>query len=150
VDGVHPAGKLRGLTELVDEYGEFLAGDLQEYYGVDLRDLFRDDERRLTPLYLLSLVRGLPMESRFNAERRGGQAFRGWDAGRYIDVATVNAVRALQWTYVAAHAKNKPKAPEPFPIPDKTVRRRDKGPGSFAFIAAQKIAAARRSKADGC
>jgi len=120
-----------------------LAGDLREYYGVDLRDLFRDNNR-LTPLYLLSLIRGLPMESRFNAERRGGQQFRGWDAGRYIDVATVNAVRALQWTYVAAHSKNKPKAPEPFPIPDKTVRRRDKGPGSFAFIAAQKIAAARR------
>ncbi len=147
MDGVDPAGKLRGLTELVDEYGEFLAGDLREYYGVDLRDLFRDNNR-LTPLYLLSLIRGLPMESRFNAERRGGQQFRGWDAGRYIDVATVNAVRALQWTYVAAHSKNKPKAPEPFPIPDKTVRRRDKGPGSFAFIAAQKIAAARR-KADG-
>jgi hypothetical protein len=110
---------------------------------VDLRDLFRDDGR-LTPLYLLSLIRGLPMESRFNAERRGGQQFRGWDAGRYIDVATVNAIRALQWTYVAAHSKNKPKPPEPFPIPDKSVRRKNKGPGSFAFIAAQKIAAARR------
>jgi hypothetical protein len=114
---------------------------------VDLRDLFRDDGR-LTPLYLLSLIRGLPMESRFNSERRGGQQFRGWDAGRYIDVATVNAVRALQWTYVAAHSKNKPKPPEAFPIPDKSVRRKNKGPGSFAFIAAQKIAAARR-KADG-
>ena len=147
MDGVDAVGKLRGLTELVDEYGEFRAGDLPEYYGVDLRDLFRDDNR-LTPLYLLSLIRGLPMESRFNAERRGGEQFRGWDAGRYIDVATVNAIRALQWTYVAAHSKNKPKPPEPFPIPDKSVRRKNKGPGSFAFIAAQKIAAARR-KADG-
>lgn len=148
MDGVDAVGKLRGLIELVDEYGEFLAGDLQEYYGVDLRDLFREDDRRLTPVYLLSLIRGLPMESRFNAERRGGQVFRGWDAGRYIDVAAVNAIRALQWTYVAAHSKNKPKPPEPFPIPDHGVRRKNRGPGSFAFIAAQKLAAARR-KRDG-
>lgn len=102
----------------------------------------------MSPLYLLSLIRGLPVGSRFNAERRGGQEFFGWDAGRYIDVATVNAIRALQYTYVAAHSKNKPKPPEPFPIPDQKVRRRNTGPGSFAFIAAQKIAAA-KGKAKG-
>jgi hypothetical protein len=143
VDGGYAVGKLRGLIELIDEYGEFLAADLREYYQVDLRDLFRPDAG-LTPLYLLALVRGLPMECRFNAERRGGPEFRGWDAGRYIDAATVNAVRALQWTYVSAHSKSKPKPPDPFPIPDLSVRRRNRGPGSFAFIATQKLAAAKR------
>ena len=114
---------------------------------MDLRDILVPGAR-LTPLYLLVLIRGLPEDCRFNAERRGGQQFRGWDGGRYAAVATVNAVRALQYTYVAAHSKNKPKPPDPFPIPDKPVRRRNTGPGSFAFIAAQQIAAARRKKGD--
>jgi hypothetical protein len=117
-----------------------------EYYRVDLRDVF-DPVRPLSPLYLLVLIRGLPEGSRFNAERRGGQQFRGWDSGRYAAVAVVNAVRALQWTYVAAHSKSKPKAPEPFPIPDMSVRKKSNGPGSFAFVAAAKLAAVRKAKA---
>lgn len=114
---------------------------------MDLRDIFVP-ESRLTPLYLLVLIRGLPEDCRFNAERRGGPEFRGWDVSRYAAVATVNAVRALQYTYVAAHSKNKPKPPDPFPIPDKPGRRKSKGPGSFAFIAAHKLAAAKRKKGD--
>ena len=122
MDGRDSGGGSRGLAELIDEYGEHLAADLMEYYGVDLRDVLRP-ESRLTPLYLLTLIRGLPDDSRFNAERRGGPEFRGWDADRYIAVANVNAVRALQYTYIAAHSKNKPKPPEPFPTPDKPVRQ---------------------------
>ncbi len=145
MDGENPIGGSRGLAELVDEYGEYLAADLQEYYGVDLRDIFVP-EARLTPLYLLVLIRGLPEDCRFNAERRGGQEFRGWDTDRYASAAIVNAVRGLQYTYIAAHSKSKPKPPDPFPIPDKQTRRKAKGPGSFAFIAAQQIAAAKRKR----
>lgn len=146
MDGNLERGGSRGLAQLIDDYGEHLAADLLEYYRVDLRDVFRP-ESGLTPLYLLVLIRGLPEGSRFNSERRGGQQFRGWDSGRYAAVATVNAVRALQWTYVAAHSKTKPKAPDPFPIPDTSVRKKSNGPGSFAFIAAAKLAAARKAKA---
>ena len=144
MDGLYSGGGSRGLAELVDEFVEHLCADLLEVYGVDLRDLFHPT-RPLTPLFLLALIRGLPDDCRFNAQRRGGQEFRGWDASRYAAVATVNAVRALQYTYVAAHSKSRPKPPEPFPIPDAPARER--GPGSFAFIAAQKLAAAR--KVDG-
>ena len=107
---------------------------------MDIRNIFVP-ESRLTPLFLLVLIRGLPEDCRFNAERRGGQEFRGWDAGRYAAVASVNAVRALQYTYVAAHSKSRPKAPEPFPIPDQRGRRKNTGPGSFAYMAAQRLAA---------
>lgn len=103
-------------------------------------------EARLTPLYLLVLIRGLPDDSRFNAERRGGRQFRGWDESRYATVAIVNSLRALQWTYVAAHSKNKPSPPDPFPIPDQAVRRKKNGPGSFAFIAQAKLAATQKLK----
>ena len=145
MDGGIPSGGIRGLAQLLDEYGEHLACDLLEYYRVDVRDIFRSDSG-LSPLYLLVLIRGLPEGSRFNAERRGGPEFRGWDTGRYATVAIVNAVRGLQYTYVAAHSKTKPKPPDPFPIPDKSVRKAN-GPGSFAFIAAAKLAAARKAKA---
>lgn len=145
MDGGDPGGGSRGLAELIDEYGEQLAADLLEFYDVDLRDVLRP-EARLTPLYLLVLIRGLPEDSRFNAERRGGRQFRGWDESRYATVAIVNGLRALQWTYVAAHSKNKPPLPDPFPIPDQSVRRKNNGPGSFAFIAQAKIAAARKVK----
>ena len=121
MDGFHPGGGSRGVAQLIDEYGEHLAADLLEYYQVDLRDVFHP-ERPLTPLYLLVLIKGLPMECRFNAERRGGQEFRGWDMSRYAAVATVNAVKALQYTYIAAHSKNRPKPPEPFPMPDQPER----------------------------
>lgn len=140
MDGWNPGGGSRGLAELIDEFGEFIAADLLEFYGVDLRDVFHP-EKPLTPLYLLVLIRGLPDDCRFNAERRGGQEFRGWDASRYAAVASVNAVRALQWTYICAHSKSRPKQPEPFPIPDAQRRRRD---NTFAIMAAQQIAAARR------
>jgi hypothetical protein len=65
-----------------------------------------------------------------------------------VAVASVNALRALQYTYIAAHSKSRPKPPEPFPIPDAPVRRKNTGPGSFAFIAAHKIAAAKRRKGE--
>lgn len=145
MDRGDPGGGTRGLAELIDEYGEQLAADLLEFYDVDLRDVVRP-EARLTPLYLLVLIRGLPDDSRFNAERRGGRQFRGWDESRYATVAIVNALRALQWTYVAAHVKNKPPPPEPFPIPDQQVRRKKNGPGSFAFIAQAQLAAVRKAK----
>lgn len=141
MDGRNPGGGSRGLGQLVDEYGEHLAADLKEVYDVDLRDMF-DPQARLTPLWLLTLIKGLPDSSRFAAERRGGQQFRGWDMDRYATVAIVNAVRALQYTYVAAHSKRKPPLPDPFPIPDQTEQPQKNN--TFAVLAAAKLAAARR------
>ena len=140
MDGGHPGGGSRGLAQLIDEYGEYLVADLQEVYGVDLRDVFVP-KARLTPMYLMTLVRGLPEGSRFQAELRGGQQFRGWDYDRYAAVATINAVRALQYVYVAAHSKSRPKPPASFPVPDEAVKKQSRGPGSFAFIAASKMSA---------
>lgn len=122
---------------MIDESGEQLAADLLEVYGVDIRDIFVPGSR-LTPLWLMVLIRGLPESCRYVAEQRGGPQFRGWDMSRYAAVATVNAVRALNHTYVAAHSKSKPKAPEPFPVPDSTVRRRKSN--TFALLAAKKMA----------
>lgn len=138
MDGGHPVGGSLTLAQLIDEHGEHLAADLLEVYGVDLRDVLVPGSR-LTPRWVLVLIRGLPETSRYVAELRGGPQFRGWDTSRYAAVATVNAVRALQYTYVAAHSKSRPKVPESFPVPDQTVRKRSNGPNMFALMAAAKM-----------
>ncbi|QGJ90174.1 tail assembly chaperone [Mycobacterium phage SheaKeira] len=142
-------GGSRTLAELVDDYGDCIFADLWDEYGVDLRDIFLP-ESRWTPKSLLVLIKELPMSSRFFAEKQGGPQFRGWDEGRYATVAIVNAVRALQYTYVAAHSKQRPKAPDPFPIPKKkrtTLAEQIAKPGSFAYMVLKlKKAAEKRQK----
>lgn len=145
MDGKHIVGGSIWLGELIDKYGEYISADLLETYGIDLRDMFRDD-KDLSPRWLLSNILNLPLGSRFYAEQQGGQQFRGWDESRYALVATVNAIRALQYTYISAHSKKKPKMPDMFPVPEATVKERKKntGPGSFAFIAAVKLAQSKK------
>lgn len=140
MDGIHSVGGSLWLGQLIDDYGDYIAADLVETYNVDLRDMFREDSG-LSPRWLLNLIVNLPFSSRFYAEQQGGQQFRGWDESRYAMVATVNAIRALQYTYVAAHSKRKPKMPDMFPVPEVKVkkRKRNTGPGSFTFMAAQQM-----------
>lgn len=100
----------------------------------------------MTPKWVLTLLTGLdPYDSRFYAEKRGGQEFRGWDPDRYATAATVDAVRALTWVYVAAHVKRKPKLPDPFPTPKAKTKKADK-PGSFAHTAFSLLSAAKQRK----
>lgn len=150
MDGKHPVGGSRVLAGLIDEHGGAILSDLLHYYQVDLRDLFRD-EGDLSPKYVLSLVMDLPSDSAFYASRRGGRQFRGWDDGRYALVALVNAAHASNYMFQVANSDpkkgKKPSLPEPFPIPDQiTKAKKAPKPGSFAFIAAQMIAAQRKSK----
>lgn len=147
MDGVHPGGGSRELGQLIDKYGEHLAADLMSEYGVDLRDVLVPGSN-VTPRWVFVLIKGLPIDSRFMAEVRGGQQFRGWDEGRYITAAIVDAVRALQYTYVAAHTERKPKALSPYPVPKKAVKpaERTYKPGSFGHTVAGMFHAAREAQ----
>ncbi|UJD20865.1 tail assembly chaperone [Mycobacterium phage Zimmer] len=149
MDTTQPGGS-RTLAELVDDYGDLIFADLYDEYGVDLGDIFVP-EARLTPKKVLVLIKELPYSSRFYAEKQGGPQFRGWDESRYAMVAIVNAVRALQYTYVAAHSKSRPKPPTPFPIPKKTrtsLQEQVNKPGTFANMVATQMRAARKRKAE--
>jgi hypothetical protein len=119
------------------------------YYGLDLRDLF-SDENPLSPRYVLSLIVHLPPEGALYASRSGGPQFRGWDAGRYALVAQVNAQRATNHILMMVNRdpkKAKPAAPEMFPTPDvDTGRTKKHKPGSFAAVAASMLAAQRAKK----
>lgn len=103
----------------------------------------------VTPKWVLTLLTGLcPTTSRFFAEQRGGQQFRGWGPGMYATAATLDAIRALTWVYIAAHVKSKPKMPDSYPLPQAKTTQAAK-PGSFAFIATAGLTALKRRKALG-
>ncbi len=135
MDGRHTGPGSRQLAQLIDIHGDHLAADLLEVYGVDVRDVVRANSS-LTPRWVWVLIKGLPDTSRYVCELRGGPQFRGWDAGTYVQAATVNAIRGLQHTYVTANSKRRPPLPDPFPIPDADVQKKKKR-GGFADMVSQ-------------
>lgn len=151
MDGDRPAGGSEALAELIDKYGEVLVADLLHYYGVDIRDLFRD-ERPLSPRYVLTLVIHLPVESAFFAERRGGQEFRGWGPDTYAAADIATSLRTMVHLYVVSHLDRKkhrmPAPPKPFPTPeDLKTKKSSSKPGSFAHVVKQAKLASMRRKA---
>ena len=154
MDGVDPAGGSEQLAKLLDEHGEIVVADLLRYYGMDLRELF-SEVPPWTPRYVLVMINQLPMESATVAAGRGSLMFTGWDESRYMQASIINALRGIQYTLVLANSdpkKGKPKAPEPYPIPDTRIRSKEPKPlkpGSFAFIAARQLAQAREKKKAG-
>lgn len=109
----------------------------------------------ISPRFVLAHIKWLPLESAFVAEQRGGQIFRGWDGDRYMAADLINSIRALQYILILANRnpdKPAPKPPEPYPLPDKVIRKQRQQspePGSFAFIAKQHIAAVRKQRERG-
>ncbi|AAC18466.2 tail assembly chaperone [Mycobacterium phage Lakes] len=142
-------GGSRALAELIDKFGGAILSDLSEYHGVDLRDLFRDEDP-LSPRYVLNLVIHLPKTGAFYAERRGGQQYRGWDEDRYALADIYDAVQAGNHILLMANRdpkKPKPKAPKAYPRPDDFEKTTPK-PGSFAamVVAAKKAAREKRER----
>lgn len=142
--GVEPGGS-SALARLIDEHGDSVAADLMETYGVDLRDIFVP-EARLSPKWVLTLIKELPIGSRFYADKRGGPQFRKWDQAQYTLASIVNAVRALQFVYLQSHTKKKLKEPEAYPTPQAKTKK-SYAPNSFGGIVAQMVAAKRARKA---
>lgn len=116
-----PAGGSIQLAGLIDEYGEQIYRDLHQYAGgLNLVDALREGSG-YSPRQILTLIKGLPLESDTAAAMRGGDDFRGWGADRYLTTSLIDAVRENTYaTIVMASGKKKPKAPEP------TYRPKDK------------------------
>jgi hypothetical protein len=123
VGGGDAAGGSRELAKLIDQYGEYLVADLKRFYNVDLADVI-DGAGGLSPRRVLAYIQSLPMESATHAAVRGGDQFRGWDMHTYLLAQIIDSIRENTHTFVSANSKKKPKAPEPFPRPEK---KRQKG-----------------------
>jgi hypothetical protein len=139
------------LSELVDLYGEWLVSDFQHYYQLDLRDIFTG---RLSAKRALVLIDNLPPASATVAQMRGGQQFRGWDDGRYLNWMQTELVQQLLFAFVCANtdSKNKPKPPKNIYQPKtaedilKEKLERQAKPGSFASFISSGFAEIRKKK----
>jgi len=76
-------GGRKQLCELVDEYGEELRGDFQQFYQLDLADAWRG---RLTAARVLALAGQLASvpDSRYRAAALGDPRFLGWNAAAEV------------------------------------------------------------------
>lgn len=102
-----------------------MAGDLKQYYGMDLHDVVSG---KYSPTYVLSLLETLPPDSRLVTALRGGFDYAGWDRKAYILADLVDAIQGLTHIYVAAHVKRTPKAPEEYPRPGVEIKKTKKEP----------------------
>lgn len=89
--GSDATGGSRQLLQLIDEHGTAILADLRRYFGVDLRDLWRDGGD-LTPRYVFWLVEHLPADSSTWAAMKGGKEHRSWTTETYLLAHAVNAL----------------------------------------------------------
>lgn len=106
----------------MDEHTDRVEADLQRYYGVDLRDLFRGS---LSWRRLGALVASLPPQSALvsaivtsgDAVDPGDGRPHGWSISDYLLAAVVDAVNVNTWTLRQVNSKSKVKPPPPLPRP---------------------------------
>lgn len=124
--------------------------DLQRYYHVDVRDVFRPGggTSELTPRRVLTLLGDLDETSALHAHERGGRRYRGWTYDRYLRKAQVETERNLLYVTQRANGDKKAKAPQPLPGPDDQAKKVKEGQNAFAAMAAQRLAAARERAAN--
>lgn len=110
-----PAGGIRQLCELIDEYGEELTADLQQIYGLRLADVFRGALAPRDVLVLAGQLGTVP-ESRVRAATLGGPGFAGWS--RVADIlADIHDSIVDNSVVTIKSAGGKANAAEPYPRP---------------------------------
>jgi len=106
--------------------------DLQHYYGVDLRDLWRGG---LTLRRLRVLLDGLPGDSLWSTALRrrddlppapaGGDVDTvRWDTTHELLAALIDATQDVAWTVAQVNSKSKLPSPSRFPRPGVKPRRK--------------------------
>lgn len=119
MDGEHPGGGSLELARLIDEYGQHLIPDLKHEYGIDLREIFSEDDP-LDPRWVLVHVANLPMASSFVAVNRGGLEYRGWGQEQYTAADISDGLSELAYILIMAHRdpdKPVPQPPKRYPRP---------------------------------
>lgn len=106
------------LDELLSEYGRLVEADLQQVYGIDMRDVWRTDST-LSVRRLLNLVEQLKYvpESRFRAAAIGNLDFVGWGPAEVISSQIHDRINDNSVITVKSQGGKVKRQPEPYPIP---------------------------------
>lgn len=126
-------GEIAGLAAFLEEHCEAVEADLQRWYGIDLRDLWRG---RMSYRRLWVLLNRLPQESwtqtilrdrtpddALVAPARDEQRFGPWALDNYQLASVLDAIRHLEFTLARVNGNEWP-PPDPTPRPG--VQRRGK------------------------
>ena len=119
-----------------------MEADLQRYYRVDLRDLWRGG---LTLRRLRVLLDGLPPDSLWWTAMRqrddllatagGGDVDTArWDTTHELLAALIDATNEVAWTVAQVNSKHKLPSPSRFPRPGTKPRRRSMSPTNRARV----------------
>lgn len=102
-----------GLGQALEEHKVAIRRDFQQFYGLDIADVWRGT---LTVARAVELLEGLAFEphSQYRAEALGGSQHNGMDRSTFVLMDLFDAVQA--GTFVNAKVQGaKPKKPEPYP-----------------------------------
>lgn len=117
------AGGSRQLVQLIDDHGPAVLADLLRYYGVDLRDLWRDGTD-LTPRYVFWLVEHLPADSATYAAMKGGAEYRPWTIETYLLAQAVNLLAGANHQRAGKRMRRAPvQPPKPKATPERQKKR---------------------------
>lgn len=130
-------GGIRGLFRLLSEHGEAIEADLQRFYGLDIRDLFRPGAG-LTWRRLRALIMGLPAESALHRSMGGEDAV--WTLQTQLLAAVHDRLSEANWQRGNAGSKTPSRRPSPIPRPGfraDRIGRTDRSPEHVAAYLAR-------------
>ena len=111
-----PAGGIRGLCDLLDEFGDAIEADFTQFYsGLDIADVWRG---LLSPRRALVLAEqlGFIPGSRFRALTLGSLDFVGWDRATTV-LADIHDALVDNSVVTIKSAGGKSQRPDPYPRP---------------------------------
>lgn len=137
-------GKIVEVSEWLEAHAETVEADLQRWYGIDLRDLFRG---RLSYRRLWVLVTKLPADSWTQTELRDSAPpvvddertakFGPWALINYQLAQLLDSVHRLEYVQaVSGGLEPKPDPPKPVPKPGPSNVRQLRTPEEVAYLQA--------------
>lgn len=128
------AGGSVSLARELRRYPAAIESDLLRLWGIDLLDLFRE-QNNVSPRRVLALLSTLGEHSAYVAAARGVPI--DWDVDRYLRKQTVDTLNLLLYVTAKANGAKRVEKPKPVPAPSDQLgqRRATKRQGQNVFAA---------------
>lgn len=108
-------GGIAGLSKTLDEHKIAIRADFQQFYQLDIADVWRGTLKASRALELIDGLAHVP-QSRYRAEALGDESFHGWDRATELLASIFDALQT-NTVVTAKAAGGKPKSPDDYPRP---------------------------------